>query len=131
VFGNIVFERGGHQRPKTKMSHPCQVCGTPVKQSRQKFCGRECYAQTKKGVQPAGLKKEPKGADITKVEDGSVDAGLLLMAITPKPGGGEWSSIEVATVCGVSSTYIRMLEQSAMRKLRAAFMARPELAEFL
>ena len=110
----------------------CQICGKRTKEYGRRFCGVKCYNTSRKGVQPAHFKKKPQPTNISDIEDGSVDAGLLLMSITPKPDGGQWSSKDVARVCGVSGTYIRMLEQSAMRKLRAAFMARQqELADFL
>lgn len=58
------------------------------------------------------------------IQDGSVEAGLLLLEMTPPPDGQAWSQKEIAEVCGVSDRYIYKLEMSAIRKMRMAFMER-------
>jgi hypothetical protein len=99
---------------------PCIICGNKTKEYGRKFCGKACYLKGRVAAsQPI---RHPKR--FSEIKDGSVDAGLLLMSMVPKPDGGQWSSYEVAEVCGVSSTYIRMLEKTAIQKLRTAFTER-------
>lgn len=56
--------------------------------------------------------------------DGEIDAGLLLLMSTPAPDGGVWSHREIAYVCGCSRSYIWLLEQRALRKLRRTLTQR-------
>jgi transcriptional regulator len=53
-------------------------------------------------------------------DDGSIDAGLLLLAaVTPR--GVTWTQEEIAFVCGCSRGYIWLLEKQARAKIRQKF----------
>lgn len=49
--------------------------------------------------------------------DGSIDAGLLLLALTT-PRGIQYTQGEIAEVCGCSKSLIFHIEQRALAKLR-------------
>jgi len=52
----------------------------------------------------------------TQLEDGGIDAGLLLLVATTPPDR-VWGHREIAYVCGCSRTMIWLIEQAALRKL--------------
>jgi DNA-directed RNA polymerase sigma subunit (sigma70/sigma32) len=57
----------------------------------------------------------------TELQDGSIDAGLhLLAALTPR--GVERTQAEIAFVCGCSMQNIQQIERRALRKIRAALI---------
>lgn len=56
-------------------------------------------------------------------EDGSIDAGLLLLELATEPGG-ERTLEEIAIACGVNRQKIHWIERRALKKLRAGFAAR-------
>lgn len=64
------------------------------------------------------------------VKDGSVDAGLLLLAQVT-PAGRVRTQEEIAFVCGCSLQNIQHIERAAMRKLRDAFESRGVRSELL
>jgi endogenous inhibitor of DNA gyrase (YacG/DUF329 family) len=98
----------------------CQVCGKTTDKYKAKFCSWKCSGIAKKGTPIPHIKKELKGSDVTKIEDGSIDAGMILLSAIPR----EWTHQEIAEVCGTSWQYINQLERSAMRKLRQAVLSR-------
>lgn len=55
-----------------------------------------------------------------------IDLGLELLRVRSRPGEGHtlW---EIAAWCGCSDAYIRAVEQRALRKVRRALAARPDL----
>lgn len=54
-----------------------------------------------------------------KAADGSLLAGLRLAAAVSRPGQ-RWSHRDLAYVCGVSRTWIYLIERQALRKIRFA-----------
>jgi hypothetical protein len=60
---------------------------------------------------------------LAEVEDGSIDAGLLLLGMVT-PRGVTWTQDEIAKACGCSRAYIYLLETSAREKLRREFERR-------
>lgn len=60
--------------------------------------------------------------NLEDLEDGSVLAGLTLLERV-MPRGVVLSQTDIAFVCGCSSNNINAIEQRAIRKLRAAFIA--------
>ena len=65
----------------------------------------------------------------TGLRDGSVDAGLHLLALAT-PRGVCRSQEEIAYVCGCTLQNIQHIERRAKRKLREAFEARRLNGEF-
>ena len=57
-------------------------------------------------------------------EDGSIDAGLALLEITPHPDGLPWSTSDIAFVCGCSAENIRVIEARAREKMKRALVRR-------
>jgi hypothetical protein len=64
------------------------------------------------------------------VKDGSVDAGLILLAAAT-PAGRCRTLREIADACGCSLQYIQQIEKSAMFKLREALEQRGIRGELL
>lgn len=60
-----------------------------------------------------------------------IDSGLLLLMSTPAPENRVWTHDEIAYVCGCSRSYIWLLEQRALRKLRRALIQRGLRKELL
>lgn len=56
-------------------------------------------------------------------EDGSIDAGLMLLELVTEPGD-ERTLEEIAIACGVNRQKIHWIEKRALKKLRAGFAAR-------
>jgi hypothetical protein len=52
-----------------------------------------------------------------ELEDGGVDAGLLMLVATTSPER-PWTHREIAYVCGCSRTNIWLIEQAAWRKIK-------------
>ncbi len=51
-------------------------------------------------------------------EDGSIDAGLLLLSMVKPPEGKVWSLYDIATACGTNHERIRWIEKQALKKMR-------------
>lgn len=62
-------------------------------------------------------RKARQAETIEKIEDGSIDAGLLVL-LAETPPGIELSAEEIAFVCGCSRACIWQIENRAMKKLR-------------
>jgi hypothetical protein len=67
--------------------------------------------------------------EILDFEDGSIDAGLALLAQTPHPDGKPWSIADIAFVCGCSEQNIEYIENRAKSKLKKALLQRGIKAE--
>ena len=64
-------------------------------------------------------------------EDGSIDAGLLLLELVT-PAGSTRSLGEIAIACGIRKQKVYYIEQCALRKIRTEFAKRglgPRLLE--
>lgn len=62
-------------------------------------------------------------------QDGTVDAGLFLLAIAT-PYGIERTQSEIAFVCGCSLQNIQGIEYRALKKIKAEFERRKANGEF-
>lgn len=62
-------------------------------------------------------KLKPGTRDPREMEDGGVDAGLLMLEATAQPGR-VYTIDEIAYVCGCSRGLVWYLEQEAIKKLR-------------
>lgn len=58
-----------------------------------------------------------------RLEDGKIDAGLLLLLLTT-PRGVTRTQGEIAYVCGCSLQNIQAIERNALKKLKRAFARR-------
>jgi redox-regulated HSP33 family molecular chaperone len=73
---------------------------------------------------------KPGTRDMNEMEDGGVDAGLLLLSLYADETGRTFSIDEIAYVCGCSHGLIWYVERDALKKfrshprLRAAFSER-------
>jgi redox-regulated HSP33 family molecular chaperone len=73
---------------------------------------------------------KPGTRDVREMQDGGVDAGLLLLSLYAEETGRVFSIDEIAYVCGCSHGLVWYVEQEALRKLkkhprlRAAFSER-------
>lgn len=64
-----------------------------------------------------------KFSDEIVLEDGSIDAGLLLLSLVT-PRGVERTHREIAFVCGCNHQDIWHIEKRAKKKLKAEFLKR-------
>jgi transcriptional regulator len=62
-------------------------------------------------------------AELRGLRDGSVDAGLAMLALVT-PRGVTRSQEEIAAACGCSVQNIQHIERRALKKIRAAFERR-------
>jgi hypothetical protein len=56
--------------------------------------------------------------DIREMEDGGIDAGLLMLALYAAQTGRQFTYREIAFVCGWDRSSVYLLEKQAVRKLR-------------
>jgi hypothetical protein len=68
------------------------------------------------------MKRSARNLSLHEIPDGSIDAGLLMLELVDPRR--EWTSEEIAFVCGCSVKNIQLAERRAMKKLRPAFVER-------
>ncbi len=61
---------------------------------------------------------------LDQIEDGSLDAGLMMLEMIDLPYERVWTAREIAAVCGVPRHHIEYLERSGLKKLRKALEQR-------
>jgi hypothetical protein len=64
-----------------------------------------------------------KFSDEISLEDGGLDAGLLVLSAVTPPGV-EWTQEEIAFVCGCNRQDIHHIEHRARKKIKAEFEKR-------
>lgn len=65
----------------------------------------------------------PGTRDINEMEDGGIDAGLLMLELMSPPGRA-YTVRELAEICGTSRGTISWLEKSAKEKIEKALAKR-------
>lgn len=75
------------------------------------------------------MSKHDSQIDLKRIEDGSVDAGLLLLELAT-PRGVERTQDEIAFVCGCSKQNIQGIEYRALKKIKAEFERRKSQGHF-
>jgi hypothetical protein len=66
---------------------------------------------------------KPGTRDIRQMEDGGIDAGLLMLMLYACATGRKFSHREIAYVCGWDRSSVWLVEQEAIKKL----MSNPRL----